>query len=616
MAVRRFALWAAALLLMGCEAQSDFPDVNVLPDGAIQDLNAWDPGVMDPGFDPGIDPGGDSGTDPGLGDVGGDVTDPGLDPGVDSATDPGGGVGKAEVQPGLIDFGYVQMGQSLTGRVFVKNVGDGELSVTRFQVTGTTRVFVELDQEGTVSADGIDYKLSEPIRVAPGATIERAVRFTPNLDAAMDGELRIWTSDPDQPDGTRIFLVGNRKRVCIRTIPGEVDFGFVTLGAVIDVPIQVEACGLLDLEVTDISLDAAGLAGGMSLVFDGFAGGVAPSVQSPVTIPSGTRATFQLRYAPTQASPVAGDGTPQALRAQLAIESNAFAGGTYLPVTGAAVETPCAVPVIDVVEDGALYVGDLVHLSGLRSVSPFAAVDSWVWTVEGPSGAPAVVLPFAGMPEVVLPLGAPGDYVASLEVGDSDGNPSCSRASIAFRAIPSNRALVALSWRPASGVPVAPLAGPDVDLHLLHPNAAGPDRDSDGKPDGWFDGPWDCYWGNPMPDKATWGSSESGIDDRVELVQSSEDGLISEIIRVGMFCQAGRIYRIGAHVYSDGGLGAVDATLHVWDGLGGGVSSTQRLSKFDMWEAATLACPGGNIVVASPAVIKKNYVVGPMGSVR
>lgn len=613
MADRRLALVAiaAGLALLGCEGQSSSTDQNLVPPDAITDLNAWDPGAWDPGHDPGADPG----LDPGPQDPGADEApaDPGpFDPGADAADpggDPGEGAGKIVLSPGLIDFGYVPRGEQIRATVRVRNTGTGTLSLTRFQVKGTTRVLLDLEPPGVTTKDGTDYVLADPIAVAPGGEFVLGATFTPVEDEAIDGELRVWSSDPDQPDGSAIFLIGNRKRVCVRTIPGDVDFGIVTVGAVVDVPIQVEACGLLDLEVASVTLDAAGLAGGLSLDFAGFPGGAAPSPGTPVVIASGTRATMTLRYSPSAPSPTGRDGAPVPLQAQVAIASNAFAGGAFVPVAAAAVSTPCAVPVIDVLEDGAMYVGDLVHLSGSRSVSPFATVDSWKWTVQGPAGAPAVVVPHDALPDVVLPLGAPGDYTVSLAVGDADGNPSCSVADVSFRAIPSNRALVVLSWKPASGAAVTPFAGPDVDLHVLHPNAAGPDRDQDGKPDGWFDAPWDCYWGNPLPDKATWGSSDPEVDDGVALVETSEDGLVAEVVRIGMFCPSARTYRIGAHFYDDAGTGRARATLHVWDGFGGGLSAVQPLDELDLWEAATLACPAGTIATPPAPVVKKNYVV-------
>jgi hypothetical protein len=621
MAVRRIAMLTvvAGFALCGCESQTGTSDENTLPPDAIADLNAWDPGVRDPGYDPGVDPGADPGADD-LGTDDGDsgpVADPGTDMGSDPGTDPGGGTGQVSISPGLVDFGYVRLGESANSTIRVLNVGTGTLALSRFRISGTSNVVADLEPEGVVTADGTTYEPAVPIEVAPGDSFDVTLTFSPVSEAALEGEFRVWTDDSAHPDGIPIFLIGNRKRACIRVIPPEVDFGIVTVGAVVDVPVQIESCGQLDLTVSAITLDVPGSEGeaGLSLDFAEFPGGTAPS-SSPVTIPSGTRETFRLWYAPQEPSPTGAGGIPQPLDAQVAVASNAFSGDRYVPVSAAAVSTPCAVPVIDVVEDGDLFVGDVIHLSGSRSVSPFAAVDSWMWSVEGPPGAPAAILPYAAQPDVLLPLGAAGTYTVLLQVGDADGNPSCSSAEVSLTAIPALRALVALSWRPASGVAVQPFLGPDADLHVLHPNAAGPDRDDDGQPDGWYDDPWDCYWFNPSPDKAAWGSSDLKVDDRVELVETSEDGLIPEVVRIGMACPAPRTYRIGVHFYDDGGLGPVDAEVHVWDGLGGGVSTGVRLSESDLWEAATLACPAGMIATPSSPVIKKDYVVDVAGGAR
>ena len=172
MADRRLALVAiaAGLALLGCEGQSSSTDQNLVPPDAITDLNAWDPGAWDPGHDPGVDPG----LDPGPQDPGADEApaDPGpFDPGADAADpggDPGEGAGKIVLSPGLIDFGYVPRGEQIRATVRVRNTGTGTLSLTRFQVKGTTRVLLDLEPPGVTTKDGTDYVLADPIAVAPG----------------------------------------------------------------------------------------------------------------------------------------------------------------------------------------------------------------------------------------------------------------------------------------------------------------------------------------------------------------------------------------------------------------------------------------------------------------
>ncbi|HQL56083.1 MAG TPA: hypothetical protein PLN07_00525 [Myxococcota bacterium] len=610
--------YLALVFLLGCTGNKAVSDVYYIPEGAITDLSGLDLGRPDWGRDQGaedvvddkdsldlIEPG-DNTAETADSDTSVDPDTPVPDDGAITddlvEDDDGGPVGPAAemvVNPALIDFGFVQNGKYGNARFFIKNNSlEVDLQVNRFKISGSLQVALQIEEEPKITGNTRDYTLKKPIVIPPGETMEFTLRFTPTADASMDAELEIYSSDPKYPDGIKIFVIGNRNRACIRVNPEQIDFRLVSVGAVIDLPIKIESCGALPLQITDISLTEDAGDVGLSLDFKDFPGQAAPTTANPVVISSGGREHFVLRYAPTEPSEVGRDGRPIGLRELLAITSSGFNGGAYLPISGAAIDRPCAVPVIEADLEGDLFVGDIVRLSALGSMSPFSQVDSWTWVVNGPDNGPAVVLPFPDVPEVMLPLGGPGQYEVLLTVDDTDGHGSCSSAIRKFTAIPTNKAMIALSWRPVLGVAV-PGDGPDADLHLLHPRA---------NADGWFDTTWDCYWGNQWPLKSEWGVSDPSIDDTVEMLQFSEDGTQSEIIKLGMYCKGNTVYRLGVHVYNDHEFGRIEAVVRIWDGLGGGATIAHQLSHNDLWELATFACPSGAIVETNPPIIIRDYL--------
>ena len=132
-------------------------------------------------------------------------------------------------------------------------------------------------------------------------------------------------------------------------------------------------------------------------------------------------------------------------------------------------------------------------------------------------------------------------------------------------------------------------AGADLDLHLLHPLAAGPDLDGDGSPEGWFYIPWDCFWCNPNPD---WGPE--GPDGNPYLPVEDIDGSGPETI---LFTPAEPgLYKIGVHYWDDHGYGPSFATVrvYIWDALAFEFPDV-KLEADEVWEVATVEFPSAKI---------------------
>jgi hypothetical protein len=92
-------------------------------------------------------------------------------------------------------------------------------------------------------------------------------------------------------------------------------------------------------------------------------------------------------------------------------------------------------------------------------------------------------VPNASFPNPSMTVNAAGTYVFCLEVWDNNDQKSCEPACVEILVIPDNAIHIELLWS-TPGDPDntdgGPAAGADMDLHLAHPKATGPDIDCDG----------------------------------------------------------------------------------------------------------------------------------------
>ncbi len=137
---------------------------------------------------------------------------------------------------------------------------------------------------------------------------------------------------------------------------------------------------------------------------------------------------------------------------------------------------------------------------------------------------------------------------------------------------------IELSWHAlhdpdATGA--GPGDGPDLDLHLLHPQGC------------WEDRRWDCHFRTPTPD---WGDPRVADDDPALDIDST-DGRVSETILLRE-AEPGRRYTVGVHYYSDHGFGTAVAAVRIWFG-GGLVYDDVHLLRAPgaFWEVARIEWP-------------------------
>jgi hypothetical protein len=257
-----------------------------------------------------------------------------------------------------------------------------------------------------------------------------------------------------------------------------------------------------------------------------------------------------------------------------------------MDVKGFAGWVECPIPVIVVQEGEVVVPGTIVHLFGDQSFVPCGGeIAKYEWSVHQPKGSVSLLIPSATFPNPTFEVNVAGTYTFKLTPYDGNGTPSCLPAEQTVEVIPFSAVHVELTWQ-THGDPdesdEGPEAGSDLDLHLLHPNATGPDLDNDGKQDGWLNVPWDCYWCNKKPD---WGAA---------MTREDTDGAGPEII---LLQQAENLtYRVGVHYWDDHGFGPSFATVRVYVyGVLAFEWADVELHNHDMWEVATIEWPSGAV---------------------
>lgn len=544
------------------------------------------------------------------GELEGGVKDQGSKEEVVEAYEVGEVGGKIKVVPALIDFGFCPAGVSVTFPFTVQNVGSGPLQIDKFTLSKSQEFVLNVGYDPKVTTEGLVYQLSPPLILKPGSVFEGGVTYTPVQPQGAHGEMRVFSSDPAYPDGFLVHILGNQKVPCLHFSVDSLDFGAQVVGEVGSREVRIEACGEMPLEVKEIRLSEGAEGAGFSLDFSKFPTGEAPGPKTPLVLEPAKHAVLRVLYGPLSPSPKDPFGMPIVEHFEVIVEDNTFAGHSILPISGFAVEERCAMPVIEVAEGKEVKVGTLLHLSGEKSYSPFGAITAYRWEVEQPQENHGSFMPSDFAPDVTFLVGVPGLYRFRLEVDDEAGSGSCEGGEVEVEALQTEVAVFVLTWRPVKPFePVPPFFGQDLDLHLLHPNAAGVDADGDGKPDGYYDIPWDCFWANPKP---SWDNPQptEWWDDDPRLLYDSTDGSGPEVVLLGLKCPNNNDYRIGVHFFDDHGYGPAEAMIQAY--VSGGLvwEGKVTLQALDLWDAAVFHC-GSRTVTPIPGPVIKHHYINP-----
>jgi hypothetical protein len=381
-----------------------------------------------------------------------------------------------------------------------------------------------------------------------------------------------------------------------------IEFGGKNIGHVAAVELEIKSNGTQALVISGIAFKTPGGSPDFSLDFTDFPGGVAPSVAAPVTVEINASVKLLVIYRPDSRNPIE-PSTGQVIldTAVVVVTSNTCFVTQDIPLSGFGVNVDCPTPVILIEEGENARPQATIHLHGESSQPSSGSIKSYSWTVDQPSEHKFSLQPNAAFEKPTHAVNVGGTYTYCLDVCDNNfcSNDLQCKTTVCktVTVTPDGGIHCEVTWNTPgdsdqqnSGTD----AGSDMDVHFLHPYASGPDLDGDGKPDGWFDTPYDVFWYNARPE---WESVDPNADNNPSLGRDDTDGAGPENVNLRMPV-SGRVYRVGVHYWSDHGFGISYPRLKCYinsemvfdrdlDVLG------KSMKLCDMWEAATILWPEG-----------------------
>ncbi len=515
------------------------------------------------------------------------------------------GAAVANISPILVNFKLVKKGDSPVKPVKVTNTGSDKLTISSVLFKGHIDYrFMYQDPNAKTGEALKEYEPGEtvawdpPIVVNPQETATFLVRYTPEDSNPAEGQAVFYTNDAQQPSGTLVTLQANLGGPCIKVNPSKVQFGGKLIGSKGLLPLDLISCGTEAIKISNIQFIADSNPN-FSLEFKslpGFEDNSKPTAEKPLSIPVNNQATLNVIYVPNTKNPLGADGQPVFDKGTIVIESNAFEEKVEIGVSGLGVDISCPSAIIAVQEGEKVIPQTNLHLSGDQSFAPSGAIASWKWTAKQPTGGASVFVPSDTFPNPTFEVNSAGQYSFTLSVWDEAGVKSCVPAEVEVIVVPDEAIHVELLWHTPNDpdeTDQGPEAGSDMDLHFIHDAYANsaPDLDKDGKPDGWFDQPFDCFWFNAQPN---WGSFDPSIDDDPGLDRDDTDGAGPENLNLNI--PENTTYRIGVHYWSDHEYGPSFATLriYIYSILVFEVTDV-KLVNHDMWNAATIDWPSAQV---------------------
>ena len=390
---------------------------------------------------------------------------------------------------------------------------------------------------------------------------------------------------------------------CLNASPELLDFGAVKVGSLSSKTLVFNNCGLEVLDVVSVAIEE----GGSEVIgLDTSELPQIPTPDDPLELAAGESLQLNVLFMPAEVSAVDVDGKPVPEASTISVQTSVGVNAAA-QAHGVGLDPTCPVAVIECEEGPEVAPQTVLHLSGTSSTVIEGVVAGYQWVVlEQPQGSLAQLFPSDGVAEPTFAAGMVGLYKFQLEVWDVSDKMSCAPAVYEVVVLPDEPLYVELFWT-TPGDPdetdSGEGAGSDLDLHFLHPWAAGPDIDGDGQPDGWFDDLFDCFWHQSSPD---WGVLADPLDDPLAAL-SDADGGGPEILSYAV--PANLDYRVGVHYWDDHGYGPAQAGLRVY------ISSQLvfeapgvELQSLDMWDALLVHFETGTV---EPVQDEGGYKITP-----
>ncbi len=443
------------------------------------------------------------------------------------------------VDPLLVDFGVVDIGQTLPLPVDVSNVGGAPLDVTGVTISGSA--------EFAISTNPF------PASLATGDLDVIWVTYSPVDTVADSGTLSIASNDPDEPVVDVQLVAQPTLYPDIDCDPWTIDFGQVPVGTNVTAFTTIHNLGQADLSLTAINLNAPA----EFTIVSNPAGSVIPAMGSVM---------MEVGFTPS---------APQSYTGQIAIESN----DPDEPVVfvdllgqGVVVNDP---PVADCGGPYAYDPLDTAQFDGSGSHDPNNNVPlSYQWSlVSQPSGSTTnLVNPTSVNPTLWLDLA--GTYLVELRVMDTTGLWS-TPVTCQVDVVPWQDMHIQLVWDHGD---------PDLDLHLVQTGHS------------FFDSPWDCCYCNMNP---AWYTGSPDDDPSLDI--DAIYGWGPENINI--VTPASGTYEVMVHYYGEdaasscpGGCASTIATVRIYlSGILQATYTRNMISDDQLWDVADIDWPSGVI---------------------
>ena len=442
-----------------------------------------------------------------------------------------------------VEFGEVTTGDMAVVPLTLQNPGTGDLPICALSLAVLTFDDGELVGEMLVDSEPEIVLLSDSaFTLAAGATLEVDLRFTPLYGTPLDDDLHLvvrhslnWDCDAQTGEGLYVPVTGDgfgNPQPDVYAKPDEVEFPTSLVGEVgAWEDVQVGDAGPGTLQVTSVTLDD-------DSHFDLDVGSVVGDLET------GEFRPFSVRFSPTSA------GQHSAI---VSVWSNdPDENPLSIPLFGSADVEPSSKPPVAVCgADFAAATSDSVAFDGSSSYDSAGLTLSYAWILVSPTGS-AAVLTGADTATPGLVLDVAGDYVGTLTVTNTNGQPSTCVQTIEVAT--GGVIQIQLSWTLPD----------DLDLHLLEAND-GTGVQGMPRTDG------DCYFSNCSNSAWTtgldWGVASVAADNPVMDLDDIQ-GLGPEItsIQAAAVAPYDGDYQIMVHDYP----GTVDepapndATVQVW----------------------------------------------------
>ncbi len=506
------------------------------------------------------------------------------------------------VTPTTLDFGRVGAGQEGIQKTRVTNIGQRTLELSQLLINGSQDFHVRIGDTDAMQSPDV---LADPDGdgtpgLAPEASVELTVAFTPDNDGPATGELDIRSNDEVTPS-FKVNLKANGASPCIKVSPESREFPPAIVNRTDTRPVTIESCGGEALEIRRIYLKE-----GSS---EAFGLGALPNL--PAALPAAEAGQ------PNPSRNIDVAFTPpdqEAYGGTLVIESNDLATCedperpetcvVEVPLVGRGILNECPIPAVAESEFNVLPL-DVVDLDGSPSTDPDGTIAKYRWVVvsrpDGSTQEPAEGyqnprrpqdghrIDDEATPTAKLFIDLAGDYVIELHVIDNleteAPSDTCPEpvARVSIHAEPNEDIHVQLVWNTPGDRDQTDNEGSDLDLHVLHPSARL-----------WGEAPLDCYFANASPD---WGRRGDPADNP-SLDIDDIDGAGPENMNLddpedtSMYPNG---YNVGVHYFraenfiGGGTWGPSDATMRIY--LGGVLSyeKTRNMRGTDnFWHAAQI----------------------------